>query len=150
MKRVSLGRLLLAAVATFATYIVTEAVIENLVYLISGVSEGELRSGRPGVTLSGLRHQIVSLSIFLAVCVVIMSVYALIRPNLRSPGQTVTATIAVTLAFFFLLFGNFVNMGVLTVEMMLLSFAFNLIETPVAILAGAGVYERGMKDVSTA
>lgn len=151
MVKVNLGRLLLAAVVTFVAFIATEFVIENFVYFLFNVSEHDLWVERAGVVLSGFKFHVLNLSLFLGICVVIMSVYALIRPSFDSTGKTVIAASAVTLLLFFLTFGTFVNMGVFSLEMMLLSLAFNLVETPVAVLAGASVYEGRQGDaVATA
>jgi hypothetical protein len=72
---------------------------------------------------------------------VIMTVYALIRPRFSSHAKTALVTAVLFLIILMVYLANITNLGVLPLKVSLISFIFNLIELPLAILIGAVTYE---------
>ena len=78
---------------------------------------------------------------------VIIWIYALIRPKFDSSIKTVLATSFIFLALVYLVLANLANLGMFPIKLLLFSLVLNLIELPVALWAGATVYEMGEQKV---
>ncbi len=131
----------LAALAAWVAFAVTEFALEGLVLLLFDVSENELMAQTVTVSRSGARYHAVTFAFFFVECLVIMWLYSLIRTRYR-PGVRAALVTSVVVTFLaFVAYVNFTNMGAFAVEALALSLGFNLVEMPVAVLAGAGVYE---------
>lgn len=141
MKRVRVAPVVVAAMVASVAFVVAEFLVEGLVWLLFNVSETDLLSRRFGVTFSGLRYYSVNIVMLLGACIVIMWVYALIRRNFDSTGRAAIVTSAITLLLTFIPGASLANTGVLTVDVLLLGLALDLVELPVAVLFGAGAYE---------
>ncbi len=136
-KRVVLGGLLAGVV-----FIFVEIILEGLVQLVFGINEHELAmQAFNDITLGGIRYHTVNLSYFFVLCILIVWVYAAIRPRFGSGPKTALITSGIFLIVIFLFYVNFVNLGIFPLKMCLLSMAFNLIELPTAVLAGASIYK---------
>ncbi len=141
MRRLSIPPVVLAAMVTSVAFVVMEFLVEGLVWLLFKVTEADLLSRTFGVTLSGLRYYSVNIMMLLGGSIVMMWVYALIRRNFDTMGRAVIVTSAVALLLMTIPGASLANTGVLTVELVLLSLALDLVELPVAVLFGAGAYE---------
>jgi len=87
------------------------------------------------------RNQVLSLLHLLIVCILLIWLYAGLRPRFGAGPKT-----ALICAFIFwftelLLIMNLVNMNIFPWKFGLVSLIFNAIELPVAVLAGASVYQ---------
>lgn len=131
----------LAALATWVAFAVTEFVVEGLVLLLFDVSESRLMAQTVTVSRSGSRYHALTFALFFVECVVIMWLYSLIRSRYRPGVRAALVTSGVALFLVFVSFANFTNMGAFAVEALVVSLGFNLVELPVGVLAGAGVYE---------
>jgi hypothetical protein len=93
----------------------------------------------PGGTL----FHVLNLSIFLVQMLMMMFVYALIRPRFNSNVGAGLTTAAVFLFIGFMLLANLTNLGVLPVSLAATMILFSLLELPPALLVGAVLYGEG-------
>lgn len=136
-KRVVLGGLLAGIV-----FIIVEFIFEGLIQAIFKFNERDLAIQTfENITRSGVRYHIVNFSYFIVFLIFAIWIYAAIRPRFGSGPKTAIVTSGIFLFITFLLFANFVNLGIFPLKMGLLSFVFNLVELPSAILAGASIYK---------
>jgi hypothetical protein len=140
MGKINIPRVVLGGLVTAAAFIVVEMIVEGAVRLISGFEEGQLLAEAYGVSLGGARFHIVNIGYFIVMCMLIIWVYAAIRPKFGPGPKTALITSAVFLLYFLLLGINLVNLGILPGKIGLISLAFNIVELPIAVLAGAFVY----------
>lgn len=136
-RRVFIGGLIAAVV-----FIVTELFIEGLAGILWGISETALlREYFPQALQRGLRFQMHNLLHLLLICIMLIWLYAALRPRFGAGPKT-----ALICAFIFwlielLLILNLVNMNIIPWKFGMISLVFNAIELPVAVLAGASVYQ---------
>lgn len=141
MKRINIGRVILAGLVAGLAFIFVEIVLEGFVWLIFGINENKMLKEAFDISPRGVLFHILNLAIFFAECILIMGIYAAIRPRFRLPA---TAAITASLIFWFfalLILANQINLGVFPLKLVLISLGFNLIELPVAILVGSNVYK---------
>ena len=139
MIKIDFKALLIAIFAATVTFIIVEFFIEIILARPYGISEsaflGELKPD-----LSGPMRIILNLLIFILLMSVIICVYVMLRPRFSSDIIAAFTTSAVFLCVIFLFMANFVNLGLFPWKLGLLVFVFNLIELPIAIIAGALTY----------
>jgi len=142
MKKINMGRVLLAAFVASLGFIFAEIVLEGSVQLIFGINESELIREVFGMTPpSGTIYHIMNIVFLYIVCVLIMWVYAAIRPRFRNHLYAAFGTSMIFWLFYFLLLVNFSNIGLFPFKLGLLSLGFNLVEIPTAIIIGSLVYK---------
>ena len=140
MKKIHIGRVLLAAVAASLSFLFVEMILEGTVYLTTGVRETDLfeKVGR-NMPTSFLYYAVTIIYLYL-VCVLMMWIYAAIRPRFKSHITCALTTSLVFWLFAFLFAVNYSNLGLYPIQLGLLSMGFNAIELPAAILLGSLVY----------
>jgi len=142
MKKINMGRVLLAAFVASLGFIFAEIVLEGSVQLIFGINESELFREVFGMTPpSGTIYHIMNIVFLYIICVLIMWVYAAIRPRFRNHLHAALGTSMIFWLFYFLLSVNFINIGMFPLKLSLLSLGFNLVEIPTAIIIGSLVYK---------
>jgi hypothetical protein len=148
MNKINFGRVVLAGLVAALVFFFVEIVLEGFVFLIFGVCEAKLFKEYLGYLPSGTLYHILNLGIFFAICILIMWVYAAIRPRFASNAKAAIGTSLVFWLLVFLFLGNFVNTGILPLEAALLSLGFNLIELPIGILVGSLLYKDKKNKIS--
>ena len=142
MKKINVGRVLLAAFVASLGFIFAEIVLEGSVQLIFGLNEGMMFQEEFGMSIpTGTIYHILNIVFLYMVCVLIMWVYAAIRPRFRNHLQAAVVTGMIFWLFYLLFFFNFSNIGVFPLKLGLLSLGFNLVELPTAIILGSLVYK---------
>jgi len=142
MGKINFKRVILGGLLAGVVFIIIELILEGLVYLIFRLNESDLLMQTfDDITLSGVRYHIVNLSYFFVFCILIIWVYAAIRPRFGAGPKTAFMTSGIFLIVLFLLYVNFINMGIFPLKICLLSIGFNVIELPSAVLAGASIYK---------
>ena len=140
MGKINHLRLLWAALAATVTFIVAEVVVEGLVRLLFGIDEATLWRERVGPLREGAGVQAVNLAILLAVCLLMMWLYVILRSHFGPHRSTALVAALFLWLLVLVLWVNFVNLGAFPMENAALSLAFNLLELPAAAIAGAAVY----------
>ena len=141
MKKINFGRVILAGLVAALVFFFVEIVLEGFVYLIFGVCEAEIFKEFLGYIPTGTLYYILNLVIFFSICILIMWVYAAIRPRFTSHAKAAIVTSLVFWLVVFLFIANFVNIGIFPLKAALLNLAFNFIEIPIGILVGSLLYK---------
>jgi hypothetical protein len=89
---------------------------------------------------SGL-NTVVNTFIAVANCTILIWLYASLRPMYGVGGKTVLITSAFFVAWMLSLFVNLTNLGLLPARLAMIEAVFELVEFPIAMFVGAGVYE---------
>ncbi len=140
MSGINYPRVALAAAVAAVAFVVLEVVIEGLARLLFQVSEAELWQRSFGAIPEGAQFQWVNVLILVGVCLLLMWLYAALRPRFGAGAKSALVAAAFLWLFVLLLWVNFVNLGVFPWEIVGLSLLFNLFEIPGAAIAGASVY----------
>jgi hypothetical protein len=141
MKKINMGRVLLAAFVASLSFLFIETVLEGTFYLMTGVSEGELFKEAYMSLPSGFLYYAVTIIYLYSVCVLMMWIYAAIRPRFKTHINAALATSLVFWLFAFLFIVNYSNLGLHPLKLGLLSMGFNIVELPVSLIAGSLVYK---------
>jgi hypothetical protein len=141
MKKINLGRVILAGFVAGIAFLFIEVIVEGFTQLVLGIHEYEIVSKYVDIPPMGvLYHFIVFIDLF-CVTILIMGVYAALRPRFSS---NITAALATSLSFWFfflLIMISFANVGILRFDLVIPSLIFNLIELPGAIIVASFVYK---------
>jgi hypothetical protein len=140
MKKISIGRVALAALIASLAFLFSEIVVEGAVLLIFGISEVELTREANITIPTGILYYTVTIVYLYLVCSLIMWVYAAIRPRFKSHVRAALATSFVFWLFVFLFVVNYSRVGLYPLKLGLLGVAFNLVELPAAVIVGSLVY----------
>ena len=142
MGKINYLRVLISGMTAAVVFIVTEFFVEGLAGILWGINETSLvlelfPQSLPG----GLCFHFLNLLNLLMVCILLIWLYAALRPRFDAGPKT-----ALICAFFFWLtelffIMNLVNMNIFPWKLGLISLIFNAIELPVAALAGASIYQ---------
>ena len=142
MNQINIKRLLLAGVVVFVSWIVIEVALEQiLATLVFGQSTSEMWMQAVEVNeLSGLRVGI-NLLVGLLNCIVMIWIYASLRPMYGVGTKTALITAAFGVVWILSIFVNITNLGLLPPRLALIEGTFEAIEVPLAMLIGALIYE---------
>jgi len=141
MKKLNYARVVLGGFAAAITFMVVEFIVEGVAYLMFRTGETELWQEAFGAFPTGARFQAVNLLVLLAICIVMIWVYAVFRAYFGPGPRTAIITALVLWLFLLLVWVNFVNLGVFPVKIAALSLVFTLLEIPSAAVVGAAVYK---------
>jgi hypothetical protein len=142
MKKINFGRLILAGLVAGLAFIFVEIIVEGSMYFVFRISEAKIFQEAFEMRCSGVLFHILNLGILFAICILIMWVYAVLRPRFSSRGTTAIVASLIFWLFAFLFVANHVNLGIIP-PMSFISLAFNLIELPVAVIVGSNIYREG-------
>ena len=140
MKKIHLGKVALAALVASLVFLFVEIVLEGGVMFIFGVSEAKMMQEASIPVPSGALYHTLTIVYLYLVCALIMWVYAAIRPRFKDHMRAALAASFVFWLFAFLFVVNYSNVGLYPLKFALLGMGFNLVEIPVAVMAGALVY----------
>jgi hypothetical protein len=141
MNRIKVKRLILAGLVTLLVFIAVEFIVESLI--------GKPLFGRAIETWHqtlnldawGMGNSVLNLLIALVTCTLLTWLYAALRPMFGVGARTALATSAFAFFFAAAFAINGVNLGTYPLQIALIELGYQLIELPIAILAGARVYE---------
>ena len=143
MNRIRLNRLVIAGLATLLVFIAIELLWEGLIgTLIFRNSLGALRS-YPNLSHWTLPNQAANLAIALGNCLMLIWLYASLRPMFGVGPRTALIASAFMFAFIFAFGLNLSNLGIIPLRITLLDAVNQIVELPLALIAGAQVYESG-------
>lgn len=143
MNEIRVKRMLLAGLAMFLVWIVAEIIVEQM---IGRLLFGNLIDDRWLQTATNLgewtaSNHLVNLFIALLNSTLLIWLYASLRPMYGVGTKTALITSALGVVLGFSLFINMINLGLLPLQFGLMEAVFEAVEFPVAMLAGAAVYE---------
>ena len=147
MNEIKVKRMLLGGLTTFLVWLAVEILMEQVMgRVLFGSRIQNLWAGALDLSQWGAFNQILNIVIAVLNSTILIWLYASLRP-MYGVG---TKTALITSAFGFVFVGsmaiNIVNLGLLPSQVMLIEMTFEAIEFPIAMLAGAAVYEgRGDK-----
>jgi glucan phosphoethanolaminetransferase (alkaline phosphatase superfamily) len=140
MKKISIGKVAIAALVASLAFLFVETILEGGVLLVFGVSEAKMMQEASIPHPSGTIYFVLAIVYLYLVCALIMWVYAAIRPRFKNHMGAALAASLVFWLFAFLFVVNYSNIGLYPLKFALLGMGFNLIEIPFAVMAGALVY----------
>ena len=146
MNEIKVPRMLLAGVVMFVVWIAVEILVEHvLAQVFFGQTSAEMwLEAIEMPLLSGPNYWINS---FVAVfnCTIMIWLYASLRPMYGVGTKAALIASAFFIAWLISLFVNLANLGLIPAWLAFLEACFESIELPIAMIAGAGVYEGKQK-----
>lgn len=143
MNRIKLNRLILAGAVTLLTFIVVEFVVESLISRPLFGRAIEAWHQTLNLPAWSIGNSILNLLIALVNCTLLTWLYAALRPMFGVGSRTALVTSAFAFFFVAAFAINGVNLGTYPLRIALIELGYLLVELPLAILAGARVYEGG-------
>ena len=149
MNEIRIKRILLAGLATFIAWVVTEILLEQMMgRLLFGNLIAELWLQDTTVSEWGASNHVVNILIALLNSTFLVWLYASLRPMYGVGPKTALITCALGIAMGWSMTINAINLGLLPLQFGVMEAVFEAIEFPIAMLAGAAVYEgAGSKQV---
>jgi hypothetical protein len=139
--RVNFGSIFLGGIIASVAFLCAELAVEGIVSAVFGYNEGELlREHFSNSRIRGTEYIIITLIGLFIFSVTSIWIYALLLPRFNSWIKTALVVSLIVLCIAYLPIINFVNLGLLPLTVFLMSFVFNLIEIPTAIIIGSAVY----------
>jgi hypothetical protein len=142
MNEIKVKRMLLAGLATFLVWIVAEILVEQVIgrILFGTLIQDRLLQTTNLSDWNALNH-VVNLFIALLTSTLLIWLYASLRPMYGVGTKTALITSALGVVLVLSLAINLINLGLLPLQVGLMEAVFVAIEIPIAMLAGAAVYE---------
>ena len=139
MNKIRLERLILAGFATLVMFIVAEIFVELIVgKLVLGIN---LYFPLPNVEHWGVANQILNISLGLVNSVLMIWLYASLRPMFGVGYKTAFIASGIALVLALTMTINVINLGLVPARPALIELIYEAIELPIAMLVGAMVYE---------
>jgi hypothetical protein len=134
--------MLLAGLVTFFVWVVVEIIVEQVIgRIVFGNLFQEEWLYSSNVRNWGVANHILNISIALLNCTVLMWLYASLRPMFGVGTKTALITSAFGIVLGLSMTVNGINLGLFPARLGLMEIIFETIEFPLAMLAGAMVYE---------
>ena len=137
MNRINVKRLLLSGLITLIVFIIIELFVERVIgqMLFSDVvDEWYMSFAFPSW---GINNYVLNIFIALVNCTILMWLYAALRPMFGVGTKTALITSAFFLTFISSFAFNQVNLGILPLKIALIELFYQLVELPLALIAGA-------------
>lgn len=142
MNEIRVKKMLLAGLAMLVVWVALEILLEHVIArFLFGETSAEM--WQQTIDMSGWSglNTLVGTLIAIVNCTVLIWLYASLRPMYGVGAKTALITSAFCIAWMLSLFVNLTNMGLLPARLAMIEAFFEVIEFPVAIYVGAGVYE---------
>lgn len=143
MNRIRIGRLIISAMIALIVFFAVEFILEQVIgrYVFAGIID-------EWVELSSILNwsavnYVINILIFLASCIMVMWLYAALRPMFGVGPKTALITGAFVLTFISAYAINESNLGIYPLQVTLIQLFYWVIELPLAVIAGAYFYEAG-------
>ena len=143
MNEIRVKRMLLAGLTMFLVWIVAEIIVEQVIGRIlfgNLIEERWLQTTTNLSDWNALNH-VVNVLVTLLNCTLLIWLYASLRPMYGVGTKTALITSALGVVLGLSLFINMINLGLLPSQVGMIEAVFVSIELPIAMLAGAAVYE---------
>ena len=146
MNEINIKRMVLAGLAMFVVWVLVEILVEHvLASILFGQTSQEM-----WLQVIETRDWDASnywINIFVAVvnCTLMIWIYASLRPMYGVGTKTALIVSALSAIWVFSLFVNLINLGLFPLKLGLIEATFEAIEFPIAMMAGAAIYEEEKK-----
>lgn len=142
MNKINIKRMLLAGLAMFVMWIAIEILLEGVIAdLIFGRNTVEMLAEEVEFREWTAVNYWVNTLIPILNCTVLIWLYASLRPMYGVGTRTALITSAFVVIMGLSLFINFINLGLLPLKATMIEAVFEAIEFPIAMMAGAAIYE---------
>lgn len=141
MNRIRINRMLLAGFVTLITFIALEILVEQVIGRIMFGNMFEQWYQTTNVPAWGIANNVLNIFIALFNCTVLIWLYASLRPMFGVGTRTALITSAFVLILGLSFTINFINLGLVPPMIGMLEWIAEAIEFPIAMIAGALVYE---------
>jgi hypothetical protein len=150
MNEINIKRMLIAGLAIglamFVIWIAIEILLEAVIAdLIFGRNTVEMLAEEFEFREWTAINYWVNMIIPVVTCTLLIWLYASLRPMYGVGARTALITSAFGLILGFAMFVNFINLGLLPLKAGLIEAVFEAIEFPIAMMAGAAIYEQKEK-----
>jgi len=140
VQKINLGAVFRGGALAAITFVIVEFVLEGAVGLL-GLNEADLfRDAFPNIVLGGTAYHAWNIVHLFLVFFLAIWVYAAIRPRFGPGPKSALITSFILWFLYFSFVMNFARLGIFPLNLAIVSLAFNFVEIPAAILAGAKVY----------
>jgi hypothetical protein len=143
MNRIRITRLIISGVITLLVFFVIEYIVEQFVgrYLFATAIEqwAQVLTIQSWTTV----NYVLNISIVLVSCIIVMWLYAALRPMFGVGTRTALITSGFVLTFIFASAINITNLGLYPLQITLIQLLYWVLELPLAVVAGAFYYEAG-------
>jgi hypothetical protein len=142
MNEIKVKRLLLGGLAMLIVWVAVEILVEHfLAKLLLGQTSVEMWRGTIDMNEWSTSDALVNNAIAVSNCMVLIWLYASLRPMYGVGTKTALITAAFGVFWGLSFFANLINVGLVPARVGLIEAAFEAIEFPIAMIVGAGVYE---------
>ena len=143
MNRIKIGRVIISGVIALFVFFAIEFIVEQLVgrFFFSGIIETWVNALSIEDWTAG--NYILNIIIVLVSCIMVMWLYAALRPMFGVGARTALITSLFVITFISAYAINETNLGLYPIQITLLQLFYWLVELPAAVLAGAYYYEAG-------
>lgn len=143
MNRIRVNKLIISGVITLLVFVVIEFIIERL--LGRFVSAGIIDEWAAVLDIQywSPANYILNLLIVLLSCIMVMWLYAALRPMFGVGTKTALITSLFVLSFIFAYAINETNLGLYPIQITLIQLLYWAVELPAAVIAGVYYYEAG-------
>jgi hypothetical protein len=142
MNEIKVKRMLLAALTAFLVWVAAEILLEQVIgRLLFGILIQELWLEATNLRDWGCVNHVVNIFISLLNCTLLIWLYASLRPMYGVGIRTALITSAILVIWVFSLAVNGINLGLFPLQAGLTEAVFEMIEIPIAMIAGAAEYE---------
>lgn len=143
MNRIRTGRLVISGLIALLVFVVVELVVEQLLgrRIFAGITEMWVNAS--AIQDWTAANYILNVLIVLATCIMIMWLYAALRPMFGVGTKTALITSMFVLTFVSAYALNETNLGLFPLQITLIQLFYWVIELPTAVVAGAYYYESG-------
>lgn len=141
MNRIRVKRLILSGIVTLLVFIAVEILVE---FVIGRAIFGESMEDwvqTLAVPSWGVANHVLNIFIALVNSVMLIWLYAALRPMFGVGLKTALIASALALVFGISMAVNGANLGLYPIQIALLELGYELIELPIAVIIGALVYE---------
>lgn len=143
MNRIQINRLLVAGLVTLLTFLALELIWEGLIASLLLGDAMEVLASYPNLSHWTVSNHVVNLAIALGNCFMLIWLYASLRPMFGVGPRTALIASSFMFVFIFAFGLNYTNLGLFPLRLTLLDSLNLLIELPLALIAGAHIYESG-------
>lgn len=149
MNKIKLNRMLLAGLVTFFVWIIIEVLVEQVIgTVIFGNRIQLIWLQTTNVRNWGIANNILNILIALVNCTVLIWLYASLRPMFGVGTKTALITSALGVIWGLSMTFNGINLGLFPARIGLVEWVYELIEFPLAMIAGALVYEGSCEEMA--
>lgn len=140
MKELGWGQILLAGVTAGLAFMFIETTYEGLLWLIFRISENRrFQVIVPQFNPAGTRFILVNFAILFAEMILVMFLYALIRPRFKTKPGAVLCAAGLYWTVSCLIFINYVNLNSFPLSVLWPGFVNRIVELPVSVLIASSL-----------